>query len=1034
MKNFDEMSAQSADQAMPEVTKSENPDFDENGVPKELWPYRDQMQTWLADHQGDLETFLEYRDAKFKVICGTGFFYRTADHIISLSVPMFKEKIEAGQSLDVILFAAFHEFAHLKSITELDPAGRKNHKSQYIYEGAKVIRDQEDPQKWASLQSAYRQYYNILEDAIVNHLVFDTQHFGDATVTGKKHNQSVREWYTTSAFCLYKDQGVGQSDYAPNPDPVAAREEPVIHVGPGLGNLAQLTLEDYQAGFDWNSVFPPMQRSGQFLTWFIKNQMLGLDPKTINDPEKNLQGQNELHPDVAMVFTRPITEVYTKLLEKVLVKYKDNPEQYQRYLDFMSSATVFVEHSVKNGQAVSKNDVIDNVVNQSAVNDQNEVNILLAKLQYLTEVKSYAKQLDLDSVQLTFLDIFNRFKIHTRAQQYSWTLPLKYTAAERFKVNRHILEKIYTLLCILDDSFDVTLPPEQGPGPTGGSGGGPGGDPGPERGEKRHWKIGEKVVRILGQDADGQDIYGDKGVISSITHDATGNISSVEVEYYDSSNEKMADAVAGRSHNFAQRNEVVYDPNKNLAIISGDSGGQGGQSADDDRKRYKDPKKEQEKKDQKKEEKKDKDPKDSDNQDPSKQSGQDQEQNDQEKPVSDMIDPYAKFLDDMIAEDERQKNTKELKEYKESPEYQQKENDEQRAKDLLEAVKNAKKNKLAEHQSSSDINLSDERVVQDFIELEKKLAPYSEAMAQNWLEIVNNIASHVEIIRDRYYRSGRLDVKKVQRHYAEISLGADMEQKLLYEQFIEKITIELQPKMLRLILAIDNSGSMNTKLENMRMVIMLLNNSLRSLRSLFKDKMTQLFGTDMDKRGLDIVCDSELYLYGNNSRLIKPFTVQDLSFVDDETKDRPEVRVDQETLDTILAFQRMTVNEGTYDEELWALLMAEHEDPELGRLIQENKMTEVIFQIGDGDIMDQPSPFISHLRDQKNISIGGFAVGSSPEEARQAADALAKRHGAERVIPASSAEEIVSQFGELLKQIITDKIQKPMIEALDKIE
>ncbi len=1022
MKNFDEMSDMGAYKPGPaEPAKPENPDIDENGLHKDLWSYRDQMQTWLAEHQGDLSTFLEYRDAKFKVVCGTGFFYRTSDHVISLSVPMFKEKIEAGQSLDVILFAAFHEFAHLKSITELDPAGRQNHKSQYIYEGAKVIRDQEDPQRWASLQPAYRQYYNILEDAIVNHLVFDTQHFGDASVEGKKNNQSVREWYTTSAFCLYKDQGAGQGEYAPNPDPVAARKEPVVYVGPALGNLNKLTLEDYQAGFDWNSVFPPMQRSGQFLTWFIKNQMLGLDPKTINDPEKNPQGQNELHPDVAMVFTRPITEVYTKLLEKVLIKYKDNPEQYQRYLDFMRSSISFVEYSVKNGEDITKNDVVDNVINANCVNGQNQVSSSIAKLNYLADVKSATKQLGLNSSDLTFLDIFNRFKIHTRAQQYSWTLPLKYTAAERFKINRHILEKIYTLLCILDDSFDVTMPPEQGPGPSGG----PGGDPGPEKGEKRTWQIGEKVVRILGQDADGHDIYGDKGVISDFTRDEAGNIASVTVEYYGDSSEKMADAVAGQSHKFAQRSEVVHEPNKNLAIVPGESGGQGGQSVDDDRKKYKDPKKEKEKKD----------PKNPDNQDPPKPGGQDQEQDAESKPISDMIDPYAKFLDDMIAEDERQKNIKELEDYKESPEYQQNQNDLERAKKLLAAIKEAKKNNPGAYQERpSHIDLSDEKVVQDFIELEKKLKPYSEAMAQHWLEIVNNIASHVEIVRDRYYRSGRLDIKKVQRHYAEISLGADMEQKLLYEQFIEKITIELQPKMLRLILAIDNSGSMSDKVENMRMVIMLLNSSLRSLRSLFKDMMTQLFGADMDQRGLDLVCDTELYLYGNKSRVIKPFTEQDLSFVDDETKDRPEVRVDQETLDTLLAFQRMTVNEGTYDEELWALLMAEHEDPELSRLIKENKMTEVIFQIGDGEITGDPSPFIRTLRDQKNISIGGFAVGSNPEEARRASEELAKRHGAERVIPASSAEEIVEKFGELLKQIITDKIQKPMIEALDKIE
>ena len=71
--------------------------FDENGLPRELWPFRDEMKEWGDRHLDDFTTFLEYRRAIFKLIYGKGFYHQPGTDKISLSVPHYTVSVSVRQ-------------------------------------------------------------------------------------------------------------------------------------------------------------------------------------------------------------------------------------------------------------------------------------------------------------------------------------------------------------------------------------------------------------------------------------------------------------------------------------------------------------------------------------------------------------------------------------------------------------------------------------------------------------------------------------------------------------------------------------------------------------------------------------------------------------------------------------------------------------------------------------------------------------------------------------------------------------------------
>lgn len=1039
--NQEQINAASKNEFSAGNNKSERSDFDENGLYRDLWPYRDEMREWANRHMDDIAAFLQYKNAKFKLIFADGFYHRPGDDVISLSVPEFKEmKDSCGMTIDQILFGFMHEIAHLKRMVELDNAGKHNHLAQFNYEERKRIEDSNNPTKFATLQPAYREFYNIMEDAIVNNLVFDTPYYGENVGDeSRRRNSEVKDFYTNKAFTIFQKEAGGGYEQVKDP---TTKKTKIEYIGEGKGSLRKISKDDYEHGFDWNKAEPDMGRSGQFLTLFMKNQMIGLNSEDIKT-DSNPNGKHKLHEDASIAFTAPLAEAYEELLRKIMVKYKDDSLKLGRYMRFMSQVQRVPRFERKGNKTIESGfDIVPNVFSPAAINkdpvkrreiisclgdDEKKMEsiIAFARLMFGDKLKEAGLKMGIRQLsRFAYLDVFNKFKETDRAKSYSWTFPLKHNLVESTRIMRDVLEPIYAMLCILDDNFEVTLPPERDPQ----------GHPrskSPENPEKPRWQAGDKVRNKQ----KGSPNFGKKGVTTEVNIGSNGEAESVTVKYIEEG-DKMANGIQ-----FAGVEEEIYNPNENLKLVIKKGKGGGGEGKDDPREKEF----EGEDEDEEGEDENEKENKGDEREENKDENGENKKPEDKDKPESGgragdkkedveeggqdlekIINPYKKALDDMIAQEEREENLKELKKSEENQEFQDRQAEKKKAEELLNKLREERKNRNESEPADSDF--SDQKIVASFMELEKKLAPYAEKMAESWLEIVNNIASKIEIVKDKYYRSGKMDIKRLQKHFPEIEMGADVEHKRMYEQFIEKIEAEIRPKMLRAILAIDNSGSMDKKINNIRMVVMLLNSSLRSFRVLLKDKFKEILGPSY-REDMDLVCDTAVHTFGKHSRRVKPFDIDNFDFLEQrEDAKYPKININKERIETMLVFQKIAANEnGTLDSDMWAEIVASHNDGKVQELLKENKMTEIIFQISDGEIEDESAEFIDKLK-KLNIATAGMAIGGAG-----AVESLASRHGKGNVIPANTPDEIVEKFGELLKAAIKDKIEKPMMDYLEKL-
>lgn len=1014
-----------------------NPDIDENGLHRDFWPVRDRMQKWVDEHRDDFGTFLNYKNAKFKIVCGVGFYHEPARDIISFSVPFFQRHLEKGDmTLDQIFFVSLHEFAHLKTMMELDRAGKHNQLEQFKYEGKKVIRDKEDPTRYAKLTSAYRGFYNILEDGIVNHLVLSTAYFGSHVSTqSRQRAEQIKSFYIDVYWEFFEEVPEGQGTHVKKEGPVGPQESHYEFVGEGKGNLRMLHKEDFDRGFDFRQLAEPGSRSSHLLNIFMETQMLGLRPEDIYDEEKNPEGKFKTYEETALALTQPLVKVYETLLKKIIEKYRGDPDKWERYTQFMKAVIAVPYHKEENHRVVldkKKTDYVPNVIPPMTFNKKTrEINVPSAVLLFKDKVREMTAKMGFRRVDnLTFLDVYNQFKKHKRSQEYSWTLPLEINLVERSKIMRNILEPIFSMLCILDDSFDVTLPPEtKQDGGEGEKGEGEGKNENPP--EKREWQVGSKV-----RNRNPQGPYnGRKGIITEIlSYDEEGNPDKVRVEYFEEKQEETRE-MAGTKRNFGVEIEDVENPNQNLKLIS-----RKGQSSSESQRvdpngidvEFEDEEGEEtegeEGEEGKAEENEGEEDKDSTKESKKKGHGKGKGSGENEEEDPDLA-KTIKQLEDLIAKDDREANLEELKGAKQTKEYRERKGDLEKAEELLEALRKAKAAGRGEGVEPEEREFSDEEVVKKFIELEKKIAPYAEKMAQAWLEIINNIATRIEVVRDKYYRSGRADIKKMQKFLPEMEMGAEIDQRLIYEQFVEKITTEIRPKMLRLTLVPDNSGSMGGKLDELRMCLMLMDASLRSLRILFRNKMEEIFGASF-RKDMDLVTDSEIMRFGSGHKNIRPYDFRDLSFLEREGEEEgyPEIDVNSERVKTLLAFQKLTASEGSEDASAWAEIVLSHDNPLVRHLLKENKMTEIILQLSDGALSGDKVAIamIQKLREM-GVGTAGLAIGDDGDPVEN----LAKRH--DLVIEANEIPAMVDKFGDFLKKIVADRVEKPMVDYLEKM-
>ncbi len=1019
-------------------------------LPPELLPYKEQMREWVSAHEDFLQYFFNIRGEKFKIVYGDWFYYSPKKNQICLGVKAFKEAVEkhkdelesGAMSMDQIFFALLHEIAHFKTTLENDKAGKLNLLEHFKYMAGKKIESADTPGKFVGLGGTYANFYNIMEDAIVNYMVSNTIQF-----QSPRAKKEILDLYAEKFFQLFKKVAKGEGDYAMLPDPKTGNPRPQ-KTEKGAGDLCLLKAADYEKGFDTSELADMDKLTSQFLTFFIKTQMGVMKAEDIYDGEEFKNGKYKVPAPVAAVFREPLPKLYKRLLTAVMQKYASEPEKLKRYTDFMASAqSVPVYSKGAKGVSITDYDVVHNVFPPHALKAKNVVgeawNSFIINLEKLG-IK--------DARRLTLIEIFNKFKELDFGKKDRTEIPFARSYTQRTAIMRRAIEPIFSLFCILDDSFDLKLPPEsqQHGEPQEGEEGEPqeGEEGEPQEGDEGEPQEGEPPEEDLNAPwKEGVEVEergtGRKGIIKKVYTDGDGNVTSVDVAYFEDVKTAMATLINGRDVEFTGDETNVENPVANLVIIrKKQPSNEQGKKQKPKKIKYKNLDDDSPKDEPKKEEKDEESEESAEEDDESNESDESGEESGSKKKTPANPDDVRKIFGDMIdaleeslEEDERKENADAFKKTSETADYRDKQNKIKKNKKLEDALKKhreagSKSTGAKKETPSEDHAQADAALVAMYNELEKKIAPFAEKMAKSWREVVRNIARVVSIEKDKYYTRGKIDIKKAQRYLPEAEYGVDMDEKRIKQLWVERIRTELRPKMLRLHLVVDNSGSMSDNIEQIRMAIMLLNSSLRSLRSQFKDELRAVLG-DSYTPDMDLVCDVQITSFGSGSRLVKPFAVKNFKFLHAHPREisiLPSPDRDQEQVATIAAFGKIDCGEdNTYDADFWPALIDEYErSPELKRAIREGKLTDVVLQISDGAIQgtEIAEAAIRRLK-EGGIRLGGFAIGGEG-----ALNALAKRHGADKVIPADNASQIVEKFAGFLQTVVMEEVQKPIISSI----
>jgi len=1038
---------------------------DEPELAPELLPYKEQMKEWVSNHEDFLHFFFNIRGTDFTIVYGDWFYYTPDKNQICLGVKAYKEAIEKNKddlesgamSLDQVYFALLHEIAHYKTTLEGDKAGKINLLEHFKYMARKKIESKDKPGKFISLGGAYGNFYNIMEDAIVNHMVGNTIQY--STPEAK---QQILELYASKFFQLFVKAEEGKGNYTKIPDP-GKDTHTMEKVEMGKGEYRLLNLDDYKEGFDVSEVDDMENLTSQFLTFFIKCQMGVMKAEDFYDGEEFKNGKYKVPVEIAGVFREPLHGLYERLLIAIIEKYGEDPEKMKRYKDFMGD-TIAIPLFAKQAKGVTevRKDIIPNVFSPSVLRAANIAGEAWSAFLF------NMKKLGIPNAEtMTLIQIFNKFK-ELDFRQKRMSIPFTFTYTQRTAVIRKAIEPIFSMFCILDDSFDLKLPPETQPhGPQGPEPPDPPDPPKPPKPPEgpedlnAPWQTGVEVRDRR---------TGKRGVIKKVYKDEDDNdkVISVDIAYFDEVKTQMIANINGREVEFTGQEVNIEDPVNNLSIVKkkrkkqkgegkpgqikyeqiGDEPEEDDEEDDDD--------------DQGEESDGDDDKNEDDNEEKDDKGTPGARDDDEGLDMDDIKDVFGGLIDALeqgIEDDDRKENEEEFAKAEESVEYQQRRSEHERNEALEEALRKLREENgeepdeapVSEDQARYGMLKSNAEVIKKYNELEDKIRPYVEKMADMWREVIENIAQVVSLEKDKYYTQGTLDIRRAQRYMEEAEFGADLDRKRIKELWIETIRTEIKPKMLRLHLFVDNSGSMSTQIDQIRMVVMMLNSSLASLRSQFKTEMEELLGAAYTP-DMDLVCDIRITTFGNSSREVKPFAITDLQFLNADPNDiseLPTIDVDAEQVATMRAFQKIDCSEGTEDRDFWPQFIVEYErNPELLEAIQEGKLTDVIIQISDGDIGGEESTKMAAAALKKlskmGVKHGGFAIGdgryeASPEDdvaeeqpAREshAEVALAKRHGKDKVKKADTVEEIVDNFSDFLAATVKEEVQQPMIKSI----
>lgn len=1010
-----------------------------HNYPPELEPYRQQLEQWVEARRSLLAYFMDRQDQDFEIVYGDWFWYKPGKkNTICMGVLAFKQALDLYKdelaegllTLDQIMFALLHEMAHMKTTREGNRAGLKFILDHFLkYLARKKIESADQQGEYIALNSTYFNFYNILEDCVVNRMVLNTPWYGDV-----RSQNSIKNLYVGPFFQLYRPATDG--NFLEEINPLTGQAK-VRKIKPGeKGTLAALTEKDYQDGFQTDQLYQRNEPgktnlAGDFLTYFIKSQMGVMPVDAFYDGQKYPKQANsryQVASEIAACFNEKIPQLYEKLLSQVIQKYAGDKEKLSRYVDFMAMTNKVSTYRMENRKVVEGEPAVYyNVIPPNAAKPVAGGDLFLA-VNIFKQGLAKLPIVGLD--KMTLPQMFAEFKRLKSGRDIKGnTIPFSYTYVERTHMIRKAIEPIFSLLCLLDDSFNVNLPEQT-----------------MEHGEGEHddaesdetQELDPNDVFTEGREVEVNDPdnpnHGRRGIITKVRRNGK-EVISVEIDYFEEVQEtKMVTVVNGRDVELTGEKEEFTDFVDKLIVIAKKKKAGSGKSP-------KNPKKIQTKAMEEE---------DDENGDEGKGEGEtegDESEGGKNKPADPSADlpkelrEFAEQVRQTLEEQEKDENKKNVEEAMNALDYKKKREQQEekaRLKKALEQKQKAKRPKGSKGVPVQTVpKLQDDQVnelITELHTLEETLQPYMDAMAREWLSVVENVAAEIYSFKDRFYREGKINIKRLQKYFPEIEYGQQVEDRLVKEKIVERIVLDLKPKLLRLHVLIDNSGSMASLLPSVKMALMLLYGSMASLRNLFVRQMQETLNIAQSEaeEKFGLMTDVRISLFGHTSRTIKPYDLEDLSFLEEGRfgEKPPLAQDDREKIELLKAFSMINASEGTNDSQFWPALESEYaQNLDLQKHLKNNAMTDVLIQISDGEIPNSAQAVaatIDTLRSDYGLKVGGFAIGSD----ESALVDLGKRHGLDNVISAVTPDEIVRNFAEFLANTVREKIEKPYIDAL----
>jgi len=366
----------------------------------------------------------------------------------------------------------------------------------------------------------------------------------------------------------------------------------------------------------------------------------------------------------------------------------------------------------------------------------------------------------------------------------------------------------------------------------------------------------------------------------------------------------------------------------------------------------------------------------------------DQDYQEQEKNNPDQISPED-IEDWMKKNDQDKKKAEQKKAQGETDENKSVEEKAKESQDKLDADWCGKNNVNSE-------------TLKQFRKIEAEVAPYLADLSKLWQKIIFGSTRKIEREMDGHFKSGTdLDIQKTVEQWPDIQKG-NFDEARIFKKMTQKEILIQKPELIRVRLAGDMSGSMNSeKIHILQQCFVLLLSSLQEFNSYLNFERTRT------KSKLEV--DTEAWIFGDSAECVK--------------KLRSDSGYGEEKAGIVRIFEKLqrTIG-GTYDNKALEAISENISADDKAR-IEQGKIMEIVFEITDGGSSDERSARMAVDRLLGSGMIArAFQIGSVSESEKEVFNKVWNNNRAEGLgeIVGENIANLLPAITEVLKKYLSN--------------